>query len=82
MEERIEKLEQFVVEARDWLTKIETRLDQTATKGDLEGLRGEMHKGFADMIRWVVGTAVVMGAAAITVMTFVLNHATPPRNPA
>jgi hypothetical protein len=45
MEARIEKLAEFVDDARDRLTKIEKRLDQTATKGDLEGLRSEMHKG-------------------------------------
>jgi hypothetical protein len=80
MEARIEKLEEFVVEARDRLTKIETRLDQTATKADLTGLEARMHKGFAEMIRWVVGSAFVLGATAITVITFVLNYATPPRN--
>lgn len=81
MEARIEKLEDFVVETRDRLTKIETRLDQTATKADLAGLESRMHKGFAEMIRWVVGSAIVLGATAITVITFVLNYASPPRNP-
>jgi hypothetical protein len=80
MEARIEKLEEFAIDVRERLMKIETRLDQTATKADLEGLRSEVHKGFADTIRWVIGTAVIMAAAAITIMTFVLNHAVPPRN--
>jgi hypothetical protein len=80
MEARVEKLEEFVVEAWNRLTKIETRLDQTATKADLAGLEARMHKGFAEMIRWVVGSAIVLGATAITVITFVLNYATPPRN--
>lgn len=74
MEAGIENLEQLVVEAGNRLMRIETRLDETATKADL-------HKGIADMIRWVVGTAIVLSAAAITVMTFVLNYATPPRSP-
>lgn len=81
MEARVAKLEDFVVDARERLTKIETRLDQTATKSDLTsetgGIRTEMHKGFSDMIKWVVGTAIVLGATGITVMTFVLNNATP-----
>lgn len=81
MEARISKLEHFVVDARERLTKIETRLDQTATKADVVGTVGalqvEMHKGFADMIKWVVGTGVLLGVAAITVMTFVLNNAVP-----
>jgi hypothetical protein len=75
MEERIAKLEEFVVDARDRMTRIETRLDQTATKADL-------HEGFNGMIKWVVGTAGFFGAAAITVMTFVLNNATPKAPPA
>ena len=70
MENRIEKLEEFVTDTRDRLTKIETRLDQTATKSDL-------HEVSASLIKWVVGTAVGLGAAAITVMTFVLGNATP-----
>ena len=81
MDARIAKLEDFVVDARDRLTKIETRLDQTATKTDLAGeagsIRNDVQKGFNDMIKWVVGTAVVLGVAAITVMTFVLNNASP-----
>lgn len=70
MEARIAKLEDFVIDARDRLVKIETKLDQTATKSDL-------HENSNAMIRWVVGTAFVLGAAAVTVMTFVLNNATP-----
>ena len=88
MEARIAKLEEFVVDARERLTKMETRLDQTATKADLTdkvgGLQVEMHKGFgeihkgqSDLIKWVVGTALVLGAMAITIMTFVLNNAVP-----
>lgn len=79
------KLEEFAAEARERFARIETRLDQMATRADLAeaigGLRVEMHKEFAGMVKWMVGTAVVLGAASITVITFVLNYATPPRNP-
>lgn len=77
METRVAKLEEFVVDARERLTKIETRLEQTATKADIGDIRVDMHKGFVDMTKWVVGTAVGMGAAGIVVMTFVLNNAVP-----
>ena len=77
MEARVTKLEEFVVDARERLTKMETRLDQTATKSDIGDIRVDMHKGFVDMTKWVVGTAVGMGAAGIVVMTFVLNNAVP-----
>jgi hypothetical protein len=77
MEERVKKLEEFVDEARAELreidvrlTKIEARLDQTATKSDVtDAINGQ--------IKWIVGTAVVLGGLALTVMTFVLNNAIP-----
>lgn len=47
-----------------------------ATKADLSELGAEMHK---DMVKWIVGTALVGGACAITIVTFVLNNATPGR---
>jgi hypothetical protein len=74
MEARVEKLEEFAIDVRERLMKIETRLDQTATKADLA-------QAVADMVRWVVGTAIALVAVAVTVMTFVLNYATPPRTP-
>lgn len=70
MEARVAKLEEFAQETRDRLTRIETKLDQTATKADLsEAMNG--------MVKWVVGTAVGLGVAGITVITFVLNNAVP-----
>ena len=77
MEDRVKKLEEFVDEARTELrqidvrlTKIEARLDQTATRSDVtDAVNGQ--------IKWIVGTAVALGASAITVMTFVLNNAVP-----
>lgn len=81
MEARLAKLEEFAIDTRERLAKIEARLEQMATKADLnekvDALKVEMHKGFADMIRWVVGTAIVLGATALTIITFVLNHASP-----
>lgn len=70
MEARVAKLEEFVIDSRDRLTKIESRLDQTSTKADL-------HENANSMIKWIVGSVLGLGAAAITVMTFVLNNATP-----
>lgn len=81
METRLAKLEEFAIDTRARLAKIEARLELMATKADLaekvDGLKVEMHKGFADMIKWVVGTAIILGATALTVITFVLNHASP-----
>lgn len=77
MDDRVKKLEEFVDEARTELrgidvrlTKIESRLDQTATKADVtDAINGQ--------IKWIVGTAIGLAVAGITVMTFVLNNAVP-----
>lgn len=73
-ETRVDKLENVVVEARERLTRIETRLDHIeanmVTKADLAEFSGTM-------IKWMIGTASGMSIAGITVMTFVLNNAVP-----
>ena len=70
LEPRLDKLEDFAVETRERLTRIETRLEETVTKADLAEFS-------ATMIKWMVGMAFGMSAAGITVMTFVLNNAAP-----
>ena len=77
IETKLVGLDQFVVETRERLAKIETRLDHIeanmATKADLANLS-------ATMIKWIVGMVTGAGLAAITVMTFVLNNAVPTRS--
>ena len=75
IESRLDKLEEFAVEARERLAKIEARLEQMATKADLAELS-------ATLVKWIVGMAVGMSVAAVTVMTFVLNIAVPKAAPA
>ncbi|SHN18840.1 hypothetical protein SAMN02787076_03926 [Rhizobacter sp. OV335] len=36
-----------------------------------------MHKGFSDMVKWIVGSALGVAVGGITVMAFVLNNAVP-----
>lgn len=52
------------------LTRIETRVDQTATKTDLQ-------QAMNSMVKWMVGMMFGAGIAAVTIMTFVLNNASP-----
>lgn len=81
MDDRIKKLEEFVGEARSELrqidvrlAKIESSLDQSATKSDVtDAINGQ--------IKWIVGTAVVLGSLGLTIMTFVLNNAVPKQAP-
>lgn len=77
-----------VLDAR--LETIETRMDgrvatfEVKIDGKFAGvdakfaeLRTDMHKGFADMTKWIVGTVIGVAAVTITIMTFVLNNAVP-----
>src|SRR5262245_25953314 len=94
MDDNVAKLEFSVADMREQLAKIDTRLEDTRsqlanidvrvedTRTELATLKVEMHKGFAEMIKWMVGTAIVLGATGITVMTFVLNYAAPRALPA
>jgi len=65
------------------LETIETRMDGRIglleAKMDVKfaELRIEMQKGFADMTKWIVGVFIAAVVANVTIMTFVLNHATP-----
>lgn len=63
------------MEAR--VAKLEAIISTLATKADVADLRSEMHKGFAEVVKWVVGTGIVGIALALTIMTFVLNNAIP-----
>lgn len=93
METRIAKLEEFAEDAKQRLARLEefaadarqrlVRLEENVTilNEKLNALQVEMHKGFAGMIKWVVGSAIVLGGSGITVMTFVLNNATPKAAP-
>ncbi|WP_426178217.1 hypothetical protein [Massilia sp. TWR1-2-2] len=77
MESRDAELEKYAEEVRaelraidGRLTRIETRLDATATKSDVADLG-------SSMVKWIVGTVSGLGIATITIMTFVLNNAAP-----
>lgn len=72
MEVRVTKLESDVVEIRERLIRIETRLDQTATKGDVERIG-------ATLVKWMIGLMFGFTTSMIMVMTFVLNYAAPPQ---
>jgi hypothetical protein len=85
MEATIVKPEDSPTAIRERLANIEARLEQTATKADLNEkigeLRAEMLKGFADVIKWIIGLAIVLSATSVTVITFVLNNAAPKAPP-
>lgn len=71
-EELAARLETIEVRMDGRLVTIESKIDARFAE-----LRTDMHKGTAELVKWVVGTAIAMAAVAITVMTFVLNNAVP-----
>lgn len=78
MEDRVHQLEEFALESRDRLTRIECGMvtrDEFLAR--MNAFEVAMHKGFADTFKWIIGSAIAMSAAGVTVMTFVLNNATP-----
>ena len=77
MEARAAKLEEFAVETRDRLARIESRLDGIDARMAMMATKADLAELSERMIKWIAGTAIAMSAAAITVMTFVLNNAVP-----
>ena len=55
------------------LCKIESRLDQTATKSDLDALRTEMYKNNAEMKTWLLGSVITI-VALFCVAVFGLHN--------
>ncbi len=77
MENRVKALEEFVGEARNELRTIDVRLGKIEATLPSLATKADLHEAIASMIKWVVGTAIVLGASAVTIITFVLNNATP-----
>ena len=82
IEHRFVKLEEFAAVTGERLARIEARLEDMATKADLAELRAEVHRSANETIRWIVGMGIGLGVAGITIITFVLNNATPKVQPA
>ncbi len=81
MDARLATLEAIVptLATKEELVKLrgETREGFSGLRAEMEALRGETHKGTTEIIKWMVGMAIGISAAAITVGTFVLNNAAP-----
>mgnify|MGYP000167916936 CR=1 FL=1 len=75
MEARIAKLEDFVSEARMEMRAIDVRLGRIEMRLDVAATKADIQDSANAMIKWIVATAALLGAGAITVMTFVLNNA-------
>lgn len=81
MDARIATLEAIIptLATKEEMVKLrgETREGFADVRAAIEMVRTDMHKGTAEIIKWMVGLTFGLGATAIVVMTFVLNNATP-----
>jgi hypothetical protein len=71
------EFQDFRHEVGERFVRIEARLDNAATKSDIAATKADIAETKAELVKWIVGTAIALGATAITVMTFVLNNASP-----
>lgn len=69
---RLDEVDAQLANVELGLERVETRLEFTATKADLERVQNTL-------IKWFVGALIAVLMAGITIMTFVLNYAAPPR---
>lgn len=83
-EEMNSRLESIETRLENRMRSLEDKIDNKFAQFDMRfsHLEASMHKTAADTIKWVIGTALVMGVSGITVMTFVLNNAVPKAPPA
>ncbi|MFD2367047.1 hypothetical protein [Pseudoduganella sp. GCM10020061] len=82
MRERITKLEAFAADAMKRFDGIDARFDRVEARLDtlsqqLHDYRIETKHDIDNAVRWIVGVILAVSMAAITIVTFVLNHATP-----
>lgn len=78
MEARVSALEEVV---KNLPTKADLDALRQGSKADITevklGLKSDLLAAESALIKWIVGVAIGLGAAGITVMTFVLNNAVP-----
>jgi hypothetical protein len=67
MEARVSKLEEFAVEVRDRLARIETRMDSFVTKADL-------HQELHSMTWRIIGSTIGLGIALIGAMAWIVKN--------
>lgn len=71
LEKRVEKLESTIVDVQLRLVRIETRLESTATKADIETVNTKIQEMGRTMIQWAVGSAVILAGLAFTAARFI-----------
>lgn len=70
MEARVQILEQNMTEVRERLARIETRLDQTATKNDVSEVKSELYKAINAQTWRVIGASATLVAAVFFIARY------------
>lgn len=52
------EFQEFRHEVGERFARVETRLDQTATKEDVASVKAEIHRGIVETQRWMIATVV------------------------
>ena len=71
METRVKILEQVMADVRERLARIEARVDQTATKGDVSEAKSDLHKAINAQTWRLIGAVSLLVAAVFFVVRFV-----------
>ncbi len=70
MEKRIEKIEAAIPELQVRLVRIDSRLESTATKADLQEFSANIHKAMHDQTWKFIGAATALAAIAFSAARF------------
>jgi hypothetical protein len=76
MDDRLKKLEDFAVDTRERLARLEARIEQIFAE---MLTKAEFAQQITRLMQFFIVTLVSVLTVMITVMTFVLNYAAPPR---
>jgi tetrahydromethanopterin S-methyltransferase subunit B len=71
MEARVTKLEDFAIDTRDRLSRIETRLDTFTT---IFATKEDLHKEITASTRWFVGWVTGVGVTLVAAVYFIAKN--------
>ncbi|NNM81169.1 MAG: hypothetical protein HKL98_00990 [Burkholderiales bacterium] len=74
---RISRLERDVAVLKGDVSVLRSDVSEIKASVPFLATKTEASEMKASLIQWIIGTAIALGATAITVMAFVLNNATP-----
>lgn len=74
METRVAKLENFAQDTRDRLSRIETKLDGTATKAEVADLKAEVHKALGEQTWRLFGAILTFGTLLSAAVFFIARN--------